>query len=100
MRKSRRMRGGNGTGKSVVQDISVYDDGTTSMAPSATQTGGRRRRRVKSLKKKRSSRKGGSLLGNALLPFGLLWAQKSYQGNRRKSRKHRRTRRRRNRRRR
>jgi len=77
MRRSRRMRGGEPR-----SNASMWN-------------GGRRHRRGKSLKKKRSSRKGGNLVGNALLPFGLLWAQKSYQGNRRKSRKHRRTRRRR-----
>jgi len=46
--------------------------------------------------KKRRSRRGGNFLGAALLPFGLLWGQKSFQNRRSRSgsRKSRRSRRR------
>jgi len=47
--------------------------------------GGRR----KSAKKSRRSRKGGNLLGTAVLPFGLLMAQKSYQNRGRRKSAHR-----------
>jgi len=101
MPSKRRMRGGTSL---LGNTDSGTTDNTDSLVDSKklsrpSKVGGRRRRRRSSRsrgsRKARRSRRGGNILGTALLPFGLLWGQKSYQnrGSRRGSRKTRRRRR-------
>ncbi len=89
-----------GTENKATGEIDLHVDSKKSLK-SKLSGGGRRRtrRRTSSASKKSRRRRGGSLLGTAILPFGLLWGQKSYQNSsskkRSKSRRRRRSMRRR-----
>jgi hypothetical protein len=104
----RTMRGGNvgassdaaliqvaGTENRATGEIDLHVDSKKGTARSKLSGGGHRRsrRRVKSRRKSSSKSKrrgrGGSMLGAAILPFGLLWGQKSYQNSSSKSKKRR-----------
>ena len=89
-----------GTENKATGEIDIHEDSKKCLK-SKLSGGGRRhtRRRTSSASKKSRRRRGGSLLGTAILPFGLLWGQKSYQNSsskkRSKSRRRRRSMRRR-----
>lgn len=87
-----------GTENKATGEIDLHVDSKKSLK-SKLSGGGRRRTRKSSASKKSRRRRGGSLLGTAILPFGLLWGQKSYQNSsskkRSKSRRRRRSMRRR-----
>ena len=84
-----------GTENRATGEIDLHVDSKKGSARSKLSGGGRRltrrggkTRRKSSSKSKRRGR-GGSVLGSALLPFGLLWGQKSYQNSSSKSKKRR-----------